>query len=146
MVTATRFELADWQCIDLLEGETVGRACIIDDGFPLPFPVNYRLVRSGSAVQIVFRAAPSAALARYEGPASFEVDWIDATRSQAWSVIARGTVRRVTNGHELPDPRPLVDERTQWMRLDVSTISGRRFSSRPSHDSFSVAWQLAEPV
>jgi hypothetical protein len=82
-------------------------------------------------------------LARYEGPSSFEIDDIDLDKGVAWSVIVRGTLRRVAGSYELPDPGPLLDEdRTEWMTLEISAISGRRFVVRAAEDGFSVAWQL----
>lgn len=142
---ATRVELPQWQSLDLLERETVGRLCIIEQGYPLAFPVNYRLVRDGDRTALVFRVSPRAGLARYEGRASFEVDHIEMQYGTAWSVIVRGTVRRVLGRHELPDTHPFVDDdRQQWLLLDVSAISGRRFQSKPAGDGFVVEWQPAD--
>lgn len=141
---ATRYELPDWETLELLDRETVGRLCVIEFGYPLAFPINYRIVREGEHTQVVFRADRHAAVARYEGPASFEVDQIDKERQTAWSVMVRGTLRRVVGQHELPDTLPLVTEgRDQWVVLDVTAISGRRFIGTPAADSFSVDWQTA---
>ena len=139
---ATRCELPDWESRELLGKEGVGRLCVIDGGYPLAFPVNYRVARSAIAERIVFRTSSSGAMARAAGPASLEVDEIDHDRRNAWSVIVRGDLRRIVGDHELPDPHPLVVEgRYQWMVLDVSAISGRRFTSAAAADSFSVDWQ-----
>jgi len=139
---ATRFELPRWESLDLLETQTVGRLCVIENGCPLAFPINFRVARDLDDIRIVFRTVPHAAVARYEGPASLEVDSIDAATRTAWSVIARGRLRRVLGQHELPDPRPLITEgRYQWVVLDVAAISGRRFISKPASDGFTVEWQ-----
>ena len=142
---ATRFEIPEWESLELLGRETVGRLCIIEHGYPLAFPVNYRVMSSVEGSRIVFRTVPQAALARYEGLSSLEVDHVDHDRRSAWSVIVRGTLSRVLGQHELPDTYPLVTEgRDQWMVLHSSAISGRRFVSKPAADGFVVDWQPAD--
>jgi hypothetical protein len=129
----------------LLGSETVGRLCVIEHEYPLAFPINYRLMRDVDETKVVFRTIPHAAVARYEGLASLEVDRIDHANGTAWSVILRGNLRRVIGQHELPDPKPLVTEgRHQWVVLDVTAISGRRFISKPASDGFVVEWQTAD--
>jgi nitroimidazol reductase NimA-like FMN-containing flavoprotein (pyridoxamine 5'-phosphate oxidase superfamily) len=141
-MSAMRYEIPGWECRDLLAAEGVGRLCVSDGGYPLAFPVNYRVVRSDIAEQIVFRTSPSSALARCTGPASFELDDIDDDQRNAWSIIIRGELRRVVGEHELPDSHPLVAEgRYQWMVLEVRAMSGRRFKSAAPVDGFSVEWQ-----
>src|SRR3954451_8301771 len=78
---ATPYELPRYQCIELANRQTVGRLCIVEHGYPLAFPVNYRLVHTDGADSIVVRASPRAAIGTYEGPASFEVDQIDVDRA-----------------------------------------------------------------
>jgi uncharacterized protein len=139
---ASRFEVPQWECLELIAAETVGRLCVIDHDYPLAFPVNYRMIRTDDANRIIFRTAPHAVVGSYEGPASLEVDQIDADCLNAWSVIVRGTLRMVRDDEMLPDTRPLVsDGRYQWMSLDISAISGRRFTSAAGSDGFSVEWQ-----
>jgi nitroimidazol reductase NimA-like FMN-containing flavoprotein (pyridoxamine 5'-phosphate oxidase superfamily) len=141
---ASRFEVPQWECLELLGTETVGRVCVIEHDYPLAFPVNYRVIRNADGTRIVFRAAPRAVVGHYEGPASLEVDQIDTDRLNAWSVIVRGMLRRIRDEEELPDTRPLVSDRLdQWMSLDVSAISGRRFTSEATSDGFSVEWKPA---
>ena len=142
-MSAQRSELTTWESIDLLRERTVGRLCIIDHGYPLAIPINYRIVGSNNDIHVVVRTAPETMLGRYEGPGSLEVDDIDLEHGRAWSVIVRGEVRRVIGTHNLPDPKPLVTEgREQWVTLHMSAVSGRRFSVRQAPDGFSVEWQL----
>ncbi len=144
-MSTTRCELPSWESYELLGSETVGRLCVIEREYPLAFPLNFRIVRKLDETRIVMRTAAHTAVARYEGPASLEVDRIDDADRTAWSVIVRGTLRRVIGQHELPDPHPLVTEgRHQWMVLEVTAISGRRFTSKPATDGFSVEWQPAD--
>jgi uncharacterized protein len=139
---ATRLDLPKHECIDLLNSESVGRLCIIDHGYPLAFPVNYRLVQDKAGHRVVFRTSPDTSLARYEGLSSLEVDEISADRRRAWSVIVHGNLRRAHGETDLPDPRPLMSEgRHQWLVLDVSSMSGRRFRAEFADNRFSVDWQ-----
>jgi nitroimidazol reductase NimA-like FMN-containing flavoprotein (pyridoxamine 5'-phosphate oxidase superfamily) len=139
-MTATRVELADWESIELLSGQTVGRLCIVDHGYPLAFPLNFRLLHQPT--RVVFRTNPSSAIGRYEGPASLEVDHIDPLGPSAWSVIVRGTLRRAVEHHELPDTHPLVSTgRFHWVVLEATSMSGRRFSAQSQEDAFAVEWQ-----
>ena len=141
---ATQFESPQWESVEWLESDTVGRLCVIDFGYPLAFPINYRLLRDGENFRVVFRAVPHSVVGRYEGPASLEVDHIDDTRLNAWSVIVRGELRGAVGQVDLPDTYPLVIEgRNLWKVLEVTSISGRRFTSTTSADGFSVDWQPA---
>ena len=139
---ATRFDAPQWESVAWLESETVGRLCVVELGYPLAFPINYRLLRDGDAIRLVFRAAAHSAVGRYQGPASLEVDRIDTSRHNAWSVIARGELRVAIGQTDLPDTYPLLTEgRDRWKVLQVSSISGRRFASTTPGDGFSVDWQ-----
>jgi nitroimidazol reductase NimA-like FMN-containing flavoprotein (pyridoxamine 5'-phosphate oxidase superfamily) len=139
-MSATPLDIPQWEVLDLLQGETIGRLCVVDQGYPLAFPINYRIVGGGDDLKMVFRTAPHAALARHRGSASLEVDRIDDR--QAWSVIVRGQLRPVIGQHELPDTFPLVSEgRHRWMILQVGAMSGRRFRSTPTATTFAVEWQ-----
>ena len=139
-----RFELQAWECGTLLRSQHVGRMCVIDHGYPLALPVNYRTIGDDGVMQIVIRTAPGTLLGRYEGLASLEVDVVDEVARAAWSVIVRGTLRHVSGAHGLPDPEPwLTIDRHHWMVLAPSAMSGRRFADKPGDDGFSVEWELA---
>lgn len=142
-MSTERFELQTWECLSLLRTQHIGRLCIIDHGFPLALPVNFRVVGTEGESQVVVRTAPSTLLGRYDGPASFEVDHIDEVAREAWSVILRGQLRKVSGAHGLPDPEPwLGSDRHQWLRLDATAITGRRFIGRPGDDGYAVEWEL----
>ena len=142
---ATQFEAPQWESIAWLEGETVGRLCIVDLGYPLAFPLNYRLQHTGDEYRVVFRTVGHSAIGRYQGPASLEVDHIDESRLNAWSVIVRGELHTRVGEDDFPDTYPLLTEgRHQWKVLDVQSISGRRFNSVSFIDDFSVDWQPIE--
>jgi uncharacterized protein len=139
---ATRHDIPLHECFDLLASTHVGRLCIIDHGYPLAFPVNFRVVRNADASTVVVRVSPESSLARYEGLSSIEVDDINADGLRAWSVMVRGRLRRVYGAVDFPDTEPFVsDRRHQWLGLEVAVISGRRFRAVSSGDAFSVDWQ-----
>ena len=139
---ATQFEAPQWESVEWLESETVGRLCVLDFEYPLAFPINYRMVRDGEAYQLVFRAVTHSVVGRYVGPASLEVDQIDTSRRNAWSVIVRGELRDAAGQADLPNTYPLLTEgRNRWKILDVVSISGRRFTSATPAHGFSVDWQ-----
>ncbi len=143
---AVQFDAPLWESVEWLESDTVGRLCVLEFGYPLAFPVNYRLLHVGDEYRIVFRTAPHSVVGRYDGPASLEVDQIDASRLNAWSVIVRGELRGNLTEDDLPDTFPLIsDGRHRWKVLDVAWISGRRFTSTPSPGTFAVEWQSTLP-
>lgn len=136
-----RFDLTTWECQSLLREHAVGRLCIVEQGYPLAIPVSYAPVAGDS--RIVVRTSPDSMLGRYTGLGSLEVDCIDLDNGVAWSVIARGSIRRAIGTLELPDPNPLIPEgRSRWITLEIAAISGRRFEVRTAADGFSVDWQL----
>jgi Pyridoxamine 5'-phosphate oxidase len=146
MMAATQFDAPQWESVAWLESETVGRLCVVDFGYPLAFPVNYRVVQDGDAVRFVFRVTTHSAVGRYVGLASLEVDQIDAARRNAWSVMVRGELRDAVGRTDLPDTLPLItDGRNRWKILDVAAISGRRFASASAADEFSGDWQAIAP-
>lgn len=143
-MTAEPHQLPNWESLELLRSTTIGRLCVLEGEYPIAMPINYRIVELVGAHAAVVRTAPNTVLARFEGPASLEVDDIDLDAGSAWSVIARGQLHRVLGEHSLPDPRPLVTiDRDQWMMLSISALSGRRFTIEVAADGFSVEWQLA---
>ncbi len=146
-MSAEHYEIPTWECLDLLRSESIGRICIIEHGYPLALPVNYRIIGTQDASTVVIRTARDTMIGRYEGLTSLEVDEITLQDGTAWSVIVRGSLRRVIGGHSLPDPMPIITEgRYQWVTLDVASISGRRFITRPADDGFSVEWQTEPSV
>ena len=140
-----RFELQAWECDKLLRSQQVGRMCVIDHGYPLAIPVNYRSIGLEGDGQVVVRTAPNTLIGRYEGPASLEADVVDLVARTAWSVIVRGNLRHVTGAHGLPDPEPwLTIDRHHWMLLTPTAISGRRFTGSTGENGFTVEWELVE--
>jgi hypothetical protein len=141
----TAHELPTWECFELLIGRRIGHLCLLDGGYPITIPVNYRVVTgAGAQPQLVVRTTPTSMVGRARGPCALEVDEIDLDHGRAWSVLARGTLVPVHGAHDLPDPVPVVGgSREQWMVVDVAVVSGRRFALGESDDGWSVDWQIA---
>lgn len=143
---AASYEIMRAECLDLLQSEPVGRICVLEHGFPIAFPVNYKLDDEGDTLRIVVRTAPDTTIGRYRGSASLEVDRIDLDAGRAWSVIVRGQLRQLLGATGSVDPEPLLKTgRSCWMTLDIEAVSGRRFVVRRDAGEFAVEWQV-EPA
>jgi nitroimidazol reductase NimA-like FMN-containing flavoprotein (pyridoxamine 5'-phosphate oxidase superfamily) len=142
-MSVDRFELPQWECFELARTAPFGRLCITDSGTPIALPINFRFTNPDEGTEVVIRTAASTIIGNYEGPASLEIDSIDLDANDAWSVLIRGTLRRVRGEHQLVDPKPLLDDRHLWMVLKVSAISGRRFTVRRAADGYSVEWSIS---
>jgi nitroimidazol reductase NimA-like FMN-containing flavoprotein (pyridoxamine 5'-phosphate oxidase superfamily) len=123
--------IAPDECRRLLATDEVGRLAVIDGGTPMVFPVNYAL--DGEA--IVFRTAPGTKLSvGPRGAVSFEIDAFDRTARTGWSVIVTGRLEEVTEFDaatlervtELPVEPWTGGDKSHWMRLVPSRLSGRR--------------------
>jgi nitroimidazol reductase NimA-like FMN-containing flavoprotein (pyridoxamine 5'-phosphate oxidase superfamily) len=118
---------------DILAGQRLGRLGIAgEDGIDI-FPVNY--VVSGES--IVFRTAEGTKLSRLRAASrvSFEADtW---TEHVGFSVIAKGQATVVADPAEVRQLEALrlrswiATVKTVYIRLDVTTISARRFAFGP---------------
>lgn len=117
-------------CMQHLREGSVGRvAFVVADG-PLVFPVNYRLVEATGAPWLAIRTRPGNVIDRAPLQVAFEVDQIDTSRKQGWSVLARGTLHRVdadaAEFRERFDPEPWVlAERDSWLAIAPFAITGR---------------------
>jgi nitroimidazol reductase NimA-like FMN-containing flavoprotein (pyridoxamine 5'-phosphate oxidase superfamily) len=138
-----RADIPTWECLDLVNASSVGRLCFLDGDTPIAFPVSFKLHRRDASAYVVMRTATRSLMAKYSGPASFEVDEIDVTRRKAWSVVIRGIVRHSHEAGDLPAPDPwIADGRHLWLLLEVGAVSGRRFVARSSTHGYSVEWDL----
>jgi len=132
---AGRFEeLTEAECQMLLGSRTVGRLGFMTADGPQIIPVNY--VVQGS--HIIFRTASYTRLGRDvpDTRVAFEIDDIDESVRNAWSVLAVGAAERIDDEDEALDfwDRKLLDPwavgtRTLLIRIRVSGISGRRVAA-----------------
>ncbi|HEY7627196.1 MAG TPA: pyridoxamine 5'-phosphate oxidase family protein [Ilumatobacteraceae bacterium] len=144
MADQHRADIPTWECLDLISSRSIGRLCFLDGDTPIVYPVSFKLHRRDAVSFIVIRTATRSLMAKYSGPASFEVDDIDVPERKAWSVLVRGIVRHTHEPGDLPAPDPwIADGRHLWLLLEVGAVSGRRFVAHSGNQGFSVEWDLA---
>ena len=126
-------ELDEAECWNLLGSESLGRLATTVGGAPDIFPINYYaadgkiVVRTGEGTKLSeLSVNPSVA---------FEADHVEG--EGAWSVVAHGTARVLVNAGEIAaaDELPLTPWiptlKYNYVEIDVSKISGRRFMFGP---------------
>jgi uncharacterized protein len=119
----------------LLGGCTIGRVAVTMGGLPAVFPVNFVLVDG----DIVFRTGEGTKLAAAlrHAVVGFEVDSIDQTYHQGWSVLALGRAEEITDESDLGaiERAPLAPwvqgRRDHVVRIHPEFVSGRRISGTP---------------
>jgi nitroimidazol reductase NimA-like FMN-containing flavoprotein (pyridoxamine 5'-phosphate oxidase superfamily) len=122
------------ECLARLAGHGVGRISITTGRGPAIIPVNYSVVEGA----IVFRTAPGSAPASAAGTeVAFEVDHIDESLSQGWSVLVVGRAGQVTDAAEMrrlaeaAHSKPWAGgEREMWIRIVPVNVTGRRIQVR----------------
>ena len=124
-------ELSHDECLMRLRAGSVGRIGVIVDEFPTVLPVNYRLVEVLSRLWVAVRTRPGNVIDRAAIRVAFEIDNIDITAREGWSVVVRGTLHRVdpnaADFRQRFDPEPWLDvDRDAWMAIDPFAITGRR--------------------
>lgn len=141
-MTATAFPhhdlrvLSRAECEDLIAPGGVGRIafCSGPGAAPAVLPVNY--VWDGSGVLV--RTSPNGMIAAHaEGPVSFQVDRIDETLSEGWSVLVTGRGRVVRDPDEeavLRAGAPLASwaDRSGSVHVWIAAaeVTGRRLTGR----------------
>ena len=121
-------------CLELLRGHSVGRVAVMVNEFPIVLPVNYKLIEDSGPVWVVLRTRPGNVIDRASMPVAFEIDAIDTSEHEGWSVLVRGTLQHVDADsgdlRERFDPQPwLDDERDAWLIIEPFSITGRLLRS-----------------
>ena len=120
------------ECVDCLGQVPIGRIAITVGALPVILPVNFALVDDS----IYFRTVPGTKLAAATSRAvvAFEVDSYESGGQAGWSVLVQGMARIVNDGPTLDrisqaklDAWALPDEADHVVRVEMSTITGRRF-------------------
>ena len=115
------------ECEAHLRAGGVGRVVFVSEGVPVALPVNYRFHDDA----IVFRTAAEASIARCSGSmVSFEVDRVDETVSEGWSVLVTGRAERLDANERVPYIRLGIEPwaggyRDTFVRIVADAISGR---------------------
>lgn len=121
------------ECFELLEPGGIGRVGFAAADGIVMLPVNFAV----TGKTIIFRTAPDTLLAVYaDGQVSFEVDRIDETLGEAWSVLAQGRAHKVTDERQVKHLEEHVDlhpwaagARDIYVRITPTQISGRRIQA-----------------
>lgn len=132
---AARHDLPVDECLRLLRSHRskVGRVGFVDDEGMTILPVNFRLLEG----EVVFRTGQGSLLraAGHKVPVAFEVDDVDTTSGEAWSVLVRGTAREIVDPDENDFAAMVVHSWAErdWYGVAItpSSITGRRISGRP---------------
>jgi nitroimidazol reductase NimA-like FMN-containing flavoprotein (pyridoxamine 5'-phosphate oxidase superfamily) len=147
-IRETHFEeLTTEACLGLLANENIGRICVLEAGFPMALPVNYRLVTNGAGETVlVIRTRAGTILDSVNSRVGFEVDAIDHEHEVGWSVFVRGNLHAVTSGSpewlRSCDPRPWAPDRDVWVYLAPLIITGRRLTGTSVNWAFDVSAYL----
>jgi len=127
-------ELSYSECEALLRGGVAGRVALTTPTGPQIIPLNYSVVDSA----VILRTAPGSILGTYGPDAilALEVDHLDHTFQQGWSVVARGRAEVVEDEAALKhiravwEPRPWASgERPLFLRIFWSELTGRQLGT-----------------
>ena len=133
MTDTTYFEAIPAEdCWDLLRTHAVGRIAWANSEGVTILPVNHTVVEGG----IIIRTTPTGLLGElaHDVTVAFQADEVDSETRIAWSVLARGRARELTEheiaaiGASIPEPWA-GGERNMVLRIGVEQISGRVLSS-----------------
>ena len=124
------------ECFRLLSSQTVGRLGFLVGDQPLVLPVNFAVVRD----VVVFRTGRGSKLDAALGRnVSFEVDEVDVTTADGWSVVVQGVAEEITHADHWFDealrkgaaPSWISGVHDHYVRIIPIVISGRRLHPRP---------------
>ena len=127
-------------CLELLAGQQVGRVAVVVAGQPVILPGNY--VMDGEV--IVFRTAEGTKFdaAVRSAAVAFEVDQTDGRTQTGWSVLVTGRSELVVDAAErdrlakLPLRPWSSHEKSNWVRVPLGEITGRRVSQPMPPEAF----------
>jgi nitroimidazol reductase NimA-like FMN-containing flavoprotein (pyridoxamine 5'-phosphate oxidase superfamily) len=131
MTTASLHEISHPDCLELLRFGHLGRVAVVVDGYPVVVPVNYRLVEFDGRNWIAIRTRAGNVLDRNLVPAAFEIDHVDGTTHEGWSVLVQGTLQHVepdaADFRRRFDPAPWVlHQHERWLVIEPFAVTGRR--------------------
>lgn len=117
------------ECMRLLADGGIGRVVYVSEYGPEAIPVNFTMYEGA----VVIRTAEDSVLAGQLGrQVAFEVDALDETLHQGWSVLLHGPARRIANPavvsrvQAVLEPWAGEEERHLYVMIDPSRIGGRR--------------------
>jgi nitroimidazol reductase NimA-like FMN-containing flavoprotein (pyridoxamine 5'-phosphate oxidase superfamily) len=127
------------ECVELLRSSSIGRIAVVDDGVPVVFPVNYRLIEDGNKVFLAIRTRRGNIIDRSGESVGFQLDAIDPAHTAGWSVLVRGLLHHLGDApgaQDLLDPHPWIEDRDEWLLMSPVTITGRRVRAKDTEWAF----------
>lgn len=132
--------LSDDECWEYLTGHELGRLVTAVGGVLDIFPVNYTV----DGRSLVFRTAEGSKLTELtiNDQVLFEVD--QHTDEEAWSVVVRGTAKRLDTSAEVEaaDALPLKPWiptlKYNYVRITPDSLSGRNFLRGEEPDRYGI--------
>ena len=135
-------ELSTKYCELLLASLDIGRIAVVEDGYPLVFPISYKAVVADARLVLAIRTRPDNVIDKPGRAVCFEIDGVDPSHDGGWSVLVRGLLVETSPDVDL-DPKPIVPEdRDAWRIIIPTQISGRRVFNRAERWSFHPAGYL----
>jgi hypothetical protein len=135
-------ELSTKYCELLLASLDIGRIAVVEDGYPLVFPISYKAVVADARLVLAIRTRPANVIDQPGRVVCFEIDGVDPSHDGGWSVLVRGLLVETSPDVDL-DPNPIVPEdRDAWRIIIPTQISGRRVFNRAERWSFHPAGYL----
>lgn len=130
-------------CLALLATHDLGRICVVHDGCPVAFPVNYRLAddRDGAPL-LAIRTRMGNSVDHVGEAVGFEIDGVDPGRDSGWSVVVRGRLEEVAAAAELDSYPMITAERDAWRVIVPASITGRCVQADPARWGFNPAAYL----
>ncbi len=123
-------ELPYETCLAYLRQEVVGRVGVLVEDAPVVLPVNFRLVETANLNWIALRTRPGNVIEAAPPRVAFEIDGVDRTHREGWSVLVRGTLLHVNptaaDFAQQFDAHPWLAERDEWLVIEPFAITGRR--------------------
>ncbi|RCG28597.1 pyridoxamine 5'-phosphate oxidase family protein [Sphaerisporangium album] len=129
-------ELGAEECMTLISPGGVGRVGFCTATGPLVLPVNYTTHEGGVLFRTAFGGPMDEQLDTgvrgVEFKVAFEVDRIDTTTREGWSVLVQGAAHRIAAEDELTAAKAVAvepwagGERRLYIRISPVQITGRR--------------------
>ena len=134
--------LSDADCITLLEANDIGRICVFQDGYPMAFPVNYRLVEFDCEPVLAIRTRSGNSLDHVGEHVGFEIDGVSPGHDGGWSVVVRGRLEAVSPGADVDSYPMITSQRDAWRVIVPAKITGRGVRPDPLRWTFNPAGYL----
>jgi hypothetical protein len=131
--------LGDADCRTLLESTDVGRICVVHEGYPMAFPVNYRLVEFDGEPVVAIRTRTGNSIDHVGERVSLEIDGVNPGRDSGWSVIVRGRLAPVSAGADVDSYPMITAQRDAWRVIVPAKITGRGVQPDPTRWSLNPA-------